>query len=320
MIYLYTSVTTLMIYQSNLSKYNLPYPQAVFELEFFRRNPEPCTPISLSLLTSTKPYPGLVYALARELYPGRFRPTLSHSFIRLLNEKGLLLKCFTQNCDGLEHLAGVPDNRIVEVHGSFSTQRCIDCHAPYDHDLMKICIQQKNIPRCGTCGGLVKPDVTFLGEAVGGHLLISLRAVTHLSNQLPPEFTNSIPLVYEADLLIVIGTSLNVRHFSRLTTLVKDKCPRVLINRERAGDFGNRAGDILLLGNCDERVNELCLELKWEAKLDQLWKATEKGKGTLLKSYDFNTIQWIIAKCSHRALICLLIICASLYAILYRIR
>lgn len=108
----------------------------------------------------------VVYTLAQELYPGKFRPTITHSFIRLLHNKGLLLKCFTQNIDTLERRAGVPDDKIIEAHGSFATQRCIDCGAPYDDDLIKVHIKEKTIPRCEGCRGLVKPDIVFFGEAV----------------------------------------------------------------------------------------------------------------------------------------------------------
>lgn len=64
----------------NLQRFGLPQPQAIFELDYFRRNPEP------------------FYMLAKEMWPdGRHKPTLSHYFIRLLHEKGLLLRCYTQN-------------------------------------------------------------------------------------------------------------------------------------------------------------------------------------------------------------------------------
>lgn len=68
--------------------------------------------------------PGTVYTLAAELYPGYYRPTITHAFIRLLAEKGKLYTCFTQNIDTLERRAGVPVEKIFEAHGSFATQRC----------------------------------------------------------------------------------------------------------------------------------------------------------------------------------------------------
>lgn len=88
---------------ANLARLNLPYPEAVFDIAFFRNNPEP------------------FYALAQELYPGKFRPTITHSFTHLLHQKGLLLKLFTQNIDCLEREAGVPGDKIIEAHGSFAT-------------------------------------------------------------------------------------------------------------------------------------------------------------------------------------------------------
>jgi NAD-dependent SIR2 family protein deacetylase len=68
----------------NLAKYNLPEPTAVFDINYFRENPAP------------------FYQLAKELFPGQYKPTPTHLFIRLLHDKGLLRRCFTQNIDSLE--------------------------------------------------------------------------------------------------------------------------------------------------------------------------------------------------------------------------
>jgi NAD-dependent histone deacetylase SIR2 len=88
---------------ANLARLNLPFAEAVFDISYFRNNPLP------------------FYTLAQELYPGKYRPTITHSFINLLHKKGLLLKLFTQNIDCLEREAGVPGDLIVEAHGSFAT-------------------------------------------------------------------------------------------------------------------------------------------------------------------------------------------------------
>jgi NAD+-dependent protein deacetylase SIR2 len=74
--------------------------------------------------------------------------------------------CFTQNIDTLERRAGVPDDKIIEAHGSFATQRCITCRAPYDGDEMKRRVFLQEIPCCKSCDGLVKPDIVFFGESV----------------------------------------------------------------------------------------------------------------------------------------------------------
>ena len=54
----------------------------------------------------------------------------------------------------------------MEAHGSFASQGCIDCKAPFDAAEIRKLIQEDKIPRCNKCRGLVKPDIVFFGEAV----------------------------------------------------------------------------------------------------------------------------------------------------------
>ncbi|PFH51230.1 hypothetical protein AMATHDRAFT_59518 [Amanita thiersii Skay4041] len=223
---------------ANLARLKLPYPEAVFDISYFRRNPK------------------AFYTLAHELQPGKFRPTLTHSFIRLLNERGLLYTCFTQNIDTLERRAGVPEEKIVEAHGSFATHHCIDCNAPYDDDKMMKAVETNIVPKCEKCRGLVKPDIVFFGQS------------------LPPRFFESFGDVRQADLLIIIGTSLTVYPFAALVDLPKSGCPRVLINLERTGSIGSQRDDLVLLGKCDDIVEELCKELGWHEELHRLWDQT----------------------------------------------
>lgn len=77
-----------------------------------------------------------------------------------------------------------------------------------------------------------------------------------------------------ADLVFVMGTSLTVHPFASLAGLPSDYCPRVLINLDLVGDFGDRPDDVILLGKCDETVKELCKELGWEEELNKLWEDT----------------------------------------------
>lgn len=223
-----------------MARLNLPYAEAVFDISYFRKNPLP------------------FYTLAHELYPGRYRPTITHSFIRLLHDKGLLKKLFTQNIDCLEREAGVPAEKIIEAHGSFATQRCIDCQTDYPDDAMRKAVTAKDVPRCRRkdCHGLVKPDIVFFGEA------------------LPEKFHRNRTLPAEADLAIVMGTSLTVQPFASLPSFVREETPRILINLERVGGLGSRADDVLLLGDCDTGVRRLADELGWREELEVLWKKT----------------------------------------------
>jgi len=241
----------------NLQKYDLPYPEAIFELEFFEENPKPFC------------------VLAKGLYPGSFDPTPAHYFVRLLHEKGMLLRNFTQNIDTLERRAGVPSQKLVEAHGSFADASCLRCHREHSVDYVREAIFNDDIPRCkfGACGGLVKPNIVFFGEG------------------LPKRFwklrERDMP---RADLVIVMGTSLKVQPFCTLVDDVGPKCPRLLINRERVGVDHNpllmllqgvRARGLLLgtdantrdvewLGDIQDGVRELVRLIGWEEELNAL--------------------------------------------------
>ncbi|QIW98872.1 hypothetical protein AMS68_004390 [Peltaster fructicola] len=224
---------------ANLARLNLPFAEAVFDISYFRENPEP------------------FYTLAHELYPGKFRPTITHSFIRLLHDKGLLLKLFTQNIDCLERAAGVPDSAIVEAHGSFARQSCIDCKKSYPDDELREHVANMTIPRCHDCKGLVKPEIVFFGEA------------------LPSGFFENMSLLSEADLMIVMGSSLTVQPFASLPSRLPDGIPRVLINLGGAGGIGSRADDVLLMGKCDEQVRAIAEGCGWLNELEAVWAKTE---------------------------------------------
>jgi NAD-dependent histone deacetylase SIR2 len=64
----------------------------------------------------------------------------------------------------------VPAHKIIEAHGSFATQRCIECKTPFDAEKIKKAVlsEKIEIPRCeqSGCRGLVKPDIVFFGEGV----------------------------------------------------------------------------------------------------------------------------------------------------------
>ncbi|KAF9351635.1 NAD-dependent protein deacetylase sirtuin-2, partial [Mortierella sp. AD094] len=234
----------------DLERFNLPYPQAVFNISFFKDNPSP------------------FYRLAKELLPGRYRPTLTHYLLPLLEKKGLLLRSYTQNIDMLERLTGLDPDLLIEAHGSFATSKCIECDTMVDSAIVRKHILKSEIPYCKDCRGLVKPTITFFGEV------------------LPPRFGALASVDFKkCDLLIVLGTSLQVEPFNRLITRVPDSCPRLLINRERAGediyggfDFDDKwkypnLRDALFLGSCDEGTRKLAKLCGWEDELQAMHEA-----------------------------------------------
>jgi NAD-dependent SIR2 family protein deacetylase len=188
---------------SQLQRFKLPWPEAVFDIRYFRHDPKPFC------------------MLAKELWPGyhKHAPTPAHHFIRLLHQNGLLHTVFTQNIDGLEQIAGLPAHKVVNAHGSFDGAHCIDCKQACSIYAVQAAVYDDEVPTCGSCGGLVKPDITFFGEP------------------LPARFhRRRLNDLAEADLLIVMGTSLLVQPFAGMIDQVPASTPRVLVNLTRSGE------------------------------------------------------------------------------------
>lgn len=242
---------------SMLRDYNLPYPEMVFQLDYFKKHPEP------------------FYRLAKDLYPTTYKPTLCHYLVRMLAEKNLLLRHYTQNVDGLERVAGLPVDKLVEAHGSFATSTCTNakCATAYPLSYMKERIVKDVVPLCERCGVVIKPDAVFFGEP------------------LPTRFRQlSGEDFARCDLLIILGTSLKVQPFASLVDRVPSKCPRLLINMTEVGTgnpvmvvMGLSCGlqfhgadnfrDVAWLGTCDDGCRLLAEKLGWKEELEKLMAA-----------------------------------------------
>ncbi|XP_075715981.1 NAD-dependent protein deacetylase sirtuin-3-like [Rhinoderma darwinii] len=224
----------------NLETYNVPYPEAIFDIDYFTCHPEP------------------FFALAKELYPRKYKPNVAHYFLRLLHEKGLLLRCYTQNIDGLERMAGIPPEKLVEAHGTFSTASCHLCYTPFPAKEAWDCIMDGNFPRCNVCYGVVKPDIVFFGE------------------DLPKSFHSFSKDFPKADLLIVMGTSLEIEPFANIVNAVRQNVPRLLINRDLVGPFREnplRSTDVVELGELCDVIRKFVSALNWQMDMDEVLKS-----------------------------------------------
>ena len=203
---------------------DLPDPTAMFDINYFARNPKP------------------FFEFAREVFPGQFEASISHYFIKALETENKLLRNYTQNIDTLEQVAGI--NRIVQCHGSFSKATCRYCGVKVDGMSLKEDIYAKRIAMCQVCKdsrGILKPDIVFFGE------------------DLPDEFHDRmVEDRPEADLLVVMGSSLKVQPVALIPFSVDSSVPQILINRE---SLSNYTPDVELLGNCDDIIAQIALAL-----------------------------------------------------------
>mmetsp|Transcript_12997 Transcript_12997/g.20215 ORF Transcript_12997/g.20215 Transcript_12997/m.20215 type:complete len:607 (+) Transcript_12997:253-2073(+) len=265
----------------------LSCPEDLFDYEVFQEDPRP------------------FFQFAKHIYfplgkDKDMEPSCSHRFLALLQKKGMLLRVYTQNMDGLETVAGVSPNKMVHAHGSLQWATCCKCKRKVQSSALKPDILKGSVPLCQhpaastsataktkspsknkktpimpprltrasstssvsssatsssllcnnntakintrkrlrrrplpeameedndnngcdssssskICGGILKPGVTFFGEALHDNVRRRLEADRE-----------------KADALIVIGTSLSVAPMSKVIEYLPPTIPRILINR-----------------------------------------------------------------------------------------
>ncbi|XP_027622473.1 NAD-dependent protein deacetylase sirtuin-3, mitochondrial isoform X3 [Tupaia chinensis] len=122
-------------------------------------------------------------------------------------------------------------------------------------------VMADRIPHCPVCSGLVKPDIVFFGEP------------------LPPRFLLHVVDFPMADLLLILGTSLEVEPFASLSEAVRSSVPRLLINRHLVGPLAwcPRSKDVTQLGDVVHSVERLVELLGWTEEMQDLMQR-ETGK------------------------------------------
>ena len=140
-------------------------------------------------------------------------PNAAHLALARLEQMGKLKAVVTQNIDGLHQAAG--SKTVYELHGSVLRNYCMKCGAFYDMAYIK---HAEGVPRCGKCGGLIKPDVVLYEEGLDQQVI-----------------SGAVSAISQADTLIIGGTSLVVYpaaglidyfHGSNLVVINRDPTPR----------------------------------------------------------------------------------------------
>ncbi len=95
------------------------------------------------------------------------QPNSGHYAVTDLYNMGKLDCVVTQNTDGLHQKAGVPDELVIEVHGTMQWVDCLDCRKRYPrgqvHDKM---LAGEKVPRCDSCNGILKPATIAFGQSM----------------------------------------------------------------------------------------------------------------------------------------------------------
>ncbi|HEB30344.1 MAG TPA: hypothetical protein ENI15_05645 [Spirochaetes bacterium] len=160
-------------------------------------------------------------------------PNEVHKAIVELERARKLLMVVTQNTDGLHRLAGLSEERLVEVHGTMRYVECQKCHeltAPDPHFIYFK--KEKKAPIC-TCGGYLKPATISFGQ--------NLREI---------DLNRAFSAAMKADLVIALGTTLSVTPASSVPLQAAERgVPYIIINRGRTDHDGVQAVSLRIEGD-----------------------------------------------------------------------
>jgi NAD-dependent deacetylase len=145
------------------------------------------------------------------------KPNIGHYFVNSLNIKEKLIGLITQNVDGLHSESGLPDDKLVELHGSNRKVICLSCSKGFDPDeIVKTLTGNFSSPKCDSCGGILKSATVSFGQAMPQAAMRTAQQWTE-----------------KAEVFVVMGSSLQVHPAAAFPVIAKrNGAFLAIINRE----------------------------------------------------------------------------------------
>ena len=161
------------VYSSRWEGYDV---EEVLSISFFRRRPD------------------LFYRWGNEFMYRleQSTPSVIHTVLALLEQKGYLAGLFTQNIDMLHKKAG--SKKCWEIHGSAEHHSCTGCNAHYSYEVIAPIVRKGEVPHCTRCQAVIRPDIVFYGENLNSAVL-----------------NRAVEMFKQAKLCVVLGSSLVVQ-------------------------------------------------------------------------------------------------------------
>jgi NAD-dependent deacetylase len=144
-------------------------------------------------------------------------PNAAHRAVTELERSGVPVRVLTQNIDGLHQKAGMPDRKVLELHGSVRSVVCLTCHArgPMAEALARLDAGEED-PHCLACGGVLKPATVMFGENLDAEVL-----------------GQALAIAKACEVFVAVGTSLQVHPAAGFAGVAVDHGARlVIVNAE----------------------------------------------------------------------------------------
>lgn len=169
------------------------------------------------------------------------RPNAGHLALVELERRGKLHALITQNVDELHQIAGNSADKVIEVHGTIRRVMCWSCgqRSPMPETLARVRAGEAD-PHCLVCGGILKSDTISFGQAL-----------------VPEVIDRAMTVAGEADLMLAIGSTLQVYPVAGAVPLAKRAGARVVILNAEPTPLDDLA-DAVLRGSISEVLPAIC--------------------------------------------------------------
>ncbi|MET0534090.1 MAG: Sir2 family NAD-dependent protein deacetylase [Steroidobacter sp.] len=148
------------------------------------------------------------------------KPNRGHLAVAELVRSGRANAVVTQNVDNLHQDSGVPDEKVIELHGNATYAKCLKCHSRVELVALEREFQEtNNVGPCKNCGGIIKTATISFGQQM-----------PELPMRRAQEETQT------CDLFLVLGSSLSVFPAADFPMRAKQRGAKlVIVNRDPTG-------------------------------------------------------------------------------------
>ncbi len=163
----------------------------------------------------------------------KYQPHEGHKILAAWEKRGIIKGIITQNVDAFHSDAG--SENVMELHGSFRTFHCHKCKKEFER-----AVYLDGVSTCDECGGTIRPGIVLFGENLPQHT-----------------FTKAEEEALQADLFIVLGSSLSVSPANMFPLVAKENGAKLIIVNREPTQYDSLA-DLVIQ---DKSIRQLLIEV-----------------------------------------------------------
>ncbi|PRH77648.1 NAD-dependent deacetylase [Streptomyces solincola] len=160
----------------------------------------------------------------------RAAPNAAHRAIAALDRRdGFAVRVLTQNVDGLHQAAGLPERKVLELHGTARTVVCTGCQArsPMADALARVDAGEDD-PACAACGGVLKPATVMFGERLD-----------------PAVLGEAMGIAEAAEVFVAVGSTLQVQPAASLAGIAAEHGARLVVVNAEPTPYDELADEVV---------------------------------------------------------------------------